>query len=114
MLSGTPGIPGRGATLGAPRARRLAESASVTCLGGPRLVRRERSYLPSRRRLGSGEYGFPSNHSSVRSVAAPGGGALASTMPRSHSAPAASCVCAERPPRLNLRHRRLQSLVHAM
>jgi hypothetical protein len=98
MLSGTPGILGRGATLGAPRARLLAESASATCLGGPRLVRRARSYLPPRRRLGSGEFRFPSNHSSVRSVAAPGGGELAYTMPSSRSAPAASCVCAERAP----------------
>jgi hypothetical protein len=65
MLSGTPGILGRGATLGAPQARLLAESASVTCLGGPPLVRRARSYLPPRRRLGSGEYEFPSNHSSA-------------------------------------------------
>ncbi len=64
----------------------------------PRLVRRGRSYLPPRRRLGTGEYGFPSNHSSVRPVAAPGGGDLASTMPPSRSAPAASCVCAERAP----------------
>lgn len=97
MLSGTPGILGPGAALGAPQARLLAESASVTCLGGPRLVRRGRSYLPPRRRLGTGEYGFPSNHSSVRPVAAPGGDDLASTVPPSRPAPA-SCVCAERAP----------------
>ena len=95
MLSGTHGILGPGAMLGAPQARLLAEDASVTCLGGPRLTRRARSYVPPRRRLGSGECEFPSNHSSVRSVVAPGGATLASTVPPSRSAPAASCVCAE-------------------
>jgi hypothetical protein len=44
----------------------------------------------------------------------PGDGNLASTVSLSRSAFAASCVRAARPPGLNLRERRLQSLVHAM
>jgi len=49
-----------------------------------------------------------------RNPHAPGSGDLASTMPPSRSAPAASYVRAECSPDLNLRHRRLQLRVHAM